>query len=128
MPLNLKLLQRSNPRDLTAKKQFYVTPETIGDVTLENLSDLISEKCTLTETDVLAVLSALSKEMITHLMQGKIVRFGSFGSFQVGISSHGVATEGETSRTQVKNSRVIFRPGKRIKKGLGNIDYTLKAK
>ncbi|MEI7676828.1 MAG: HU family DNA-binding protein [Bacteroidales bacterium] len=124
----LKAMQRSNPRDLAAQKLFYVTPESAGDVTLEELSDLISEKCTLTEIDVLAVLTALTKEMTTHLMQGKIVRFGTFGSFQVGIRSSGVATEGEVSRGMVKNARVLFRPCKRIKKGLGNIEYTLKAK
>lgn len=128
LQINLKTIQRSNPRDLAAQKQFYVIPEKAGEISLEELSDFISEKCTLTETDVLAVLTALTKEMTTHLMQGKIVRFGSFGSFQVGISSNGVATAGETSRTQVKNSRVIFRPGKRIKKGLENIEYTLKTK
>jgi predicted histone-like DNA-binding protein len=89
------------------------------------MSELISEKCTLTETDVLAVLSALTREMSTHLMDGKIIRFGNFGSFQLSLSSAGVETAAEASRTQVKGARVRFRPGARIQAGLKQLKYSL---
>ena len=91
------------------------------------MSANISEKCTLTEPDVLAVLSALTSEMTVQLMEGKIVRFGSFGSFQLGISSKGVATETEASRNQVKGIRVKFRPGRRISNALAQLRFTLTA-
>jgi len=126
--IQLKTVQRSNPLDKTAPHKFYVSTQSSGEVTLEEMSELISEKCTLTETDVLAALNALTKEMTTHLMDGKIVRFGTFGSFQLGLSSHGVATEAESSRLQVKATRVKFRPGRRIEDSLLRLKYTLAAK
>ena len=92
---------------------------------MEKMSELISEKCTLRETDVMA---ALTKEMTTHLMVGKIVRFGTFGSFQLGISSSGVDTEAEASRLQVTSTRVKFRPGRRIEDSLLQLKYTLTTK
>jgi len=123
--VELKTVQRPNQRDLTAARKFYVSTQSAGEVTLENMSELISEKCTLTETDVLAVLTALTKEMSTHLMQGKIVRFGSFGSFQLSLNSSGVETVEETSRLQVKSANVRFRPGQRIQSSLKNLKYSL---
>ena len=126
--IQLKTVQRSNPSDITAPHKFYVSTQSSGEVSLEKMSELISEKCTLTETDVLAALNALTIEMTTHLMDGKIVRFGTFGSFQLGLSSHGVATEAESSRLQVKATRVKFRPGRRIEDSLLRLKYTLAAK
>jgi len=126
--INLKTVQRVNPLDTGAPKKYYVSTQSAGEVTLEEMSELISEKCTLTETDVLAALNALTKEMTTHLMNGKIVRFGTFGSFQLGLSSIGVDTEEETSRLQVKGVRVRFRPGRRIEDSLLRLKYSLTAK
>lgn len=123
--IKLKTVQRLNPLDKTAAPKYYVSTQSAGEVTLEKMSELISEKCTLTETDVLAALSALSREMTTHLMEGKIVRFGSFGSFQLGISSTGVETEAEASRSQVTATRVKFRPGRRIEDSLLQLKYSL---
>ena len=123
--IELKTVQRPNPRDLTAVRKFYVSTQSAGEITLEDMSELISEKCTLTETDVLAVLSALTKEMSTHLMQGKIIRFGSFGSFQLSLNSSGVETVEEASRLQVKAAYVRFRPGQRIQASLKNLKFSL---
>ncbi len=123
--INLSLVQRPNPKDLEAARKFYVSTKSAGEITLDQMSELISEKCTLTETDVLAVLSALTREMSTHLMDGKIIRFGNFGSFQLSLSSAGVETAAEASRTQVKGARVRFRPGARIQAGLKQLKYSL---
>ena len=125
--ITLKKIQRSNPLDKEAPKKFYVSTSGSGEIDLETMSANISEKCTLTEPDVLAVLSALTSEMTVQLMEGKIVRFGSFGSFQLGISSKGVATETEASRNQVKGIRVKFRPGRRISNALAQLRFTLTA-
>lgn len=125
--IKLKKIQRPNPQHRDDPHKFYVTSENSGEITLEEMSQLISEKCTLTETDVLAALNALMLQMTTHLMDGKIIRFGTFGSFQLALNSNGVATEEETTRLQVKRARVRFRPGRRIADSLRNLKYTLTA-
>lgn len=125
--ISLKKIQRVNPQDKEAPKKYYVTTANAGEIDLEKMSENISERCTLTETDVLAVLSALTVEMTKQLMEGKIVRFGTFGSFQLGISSTGVETEDDASRNQVKGLRVKFRPGRRIMDALTQMKFTLTA-
>ncbi|MFZ4456665.1 MAG: HU family DNA-binding protein [Bacteroidales bacterium] len=126
--IKLKKIQRPNPQQPTEPHKFYVTTESRGDIALEEMSYLISEKCTLTETDVLAALNALMIEMTTHLMNGKIVRFGTFGTFQLALNSSGVATADECSRHQVTRARVKFRPGRRIEKSLNNLEYSFVVK
>jgi predicted histone-like DNA-binding protein len=126
--INLTLVQRPNPQDLNAARKYYVSTKSAGEITLDEMSESISEKCTLTETDVLAVLSALTKEMSTNLMDGKIIRFGSFGSFQLALNSTGVETAADASRLQVKGARVRFRPGTRIQAGLKQLKFSLSTK
>jgi len=72
-------------------------------------------------------LSALQREMTKNLMEGKIVRFGTFGSFQLSLNSSGVEKVDDTSQSQVKGVRVRFRPGARIQDNLRNLKYTLTA-
>ncbi len=126
--IQLKPVQRPNPKDVTAPRKYYVSTQSAGEVTLETLSEAISEKCTLTEPDVLAVLSALTNEMKTHLMNGKIVRFGNFGSFQLSLNSTGVDTLTESSKLQVKSVKVRFRPGSKIQDSLKLLKYNLTSK
>ena len=125
--IKLKTIQRPNPKDATAARKFYVSTQSAGDVTLEEMSEEISDRCTLTETDVLAALNALQREMIKNLLAGKIVRFGTFGSFQLALSSDGVDKAEEASQSQVRAARVRFRPGMRIQDNLKLLKYTLAA-
>jgi len=125
--IKLKTVQRPNPKDATAARKFYVSTQSAGDVTLEKMSIEISDRCTLTETDVLAALSALQHEMIKNLLDGKIVRFGTFGSFQLSLSSNGVETANDASQHQVRAARVRFRPGMRIQDNLKLLKYSLTA-
>lgn len=125
--IKLKTVQRPNPKDATAARKFYVSTQSAGEVTLEQMSEDISDRCTLTETDVLAALSALQREMIKNLLAGKIVRFGTFGSFQLSLSSNGVETAEDASQNQVRGARVRFRPGARIQDNLRMLKYSLTA-
>jgi len=123
--IKLKTIQRSNPADANAARMYYVSAGNGGEVTLEDLTTAISDRCTVTEPDVLAVLSALQREMTVNLMGGKIVRFGTFGSFQLGLSSTGVEKQEDASQQQVRRLRVKFRPGMRIRDQLKLAKFTL---
>lgn len=125
--IKLKMVQRPNPRDVNAARKFYVSTKSAGEITLEEMSEEISDRCTLTETDVLAALNALQREMVRNLLNGKIVRFGTFGSFQLGLSSDGVDNIEDGSQNLVKGARVRFRPGMRIQDNLKMLKFSLTA-
>lgn len=50
--------------------------------------------------------------MPQKLADGRIVRFGDFGSFSVSLQGEGAESEKEFAATLVNNVKVVFRPGK----------------
>jgi predicted histone-like DNA-binding protein len=73
--------------------------------------------------DTLAVLEALTQVLTMRLDEGKIVRFGDFGSFQVAVGSTGAESEEKFSTSLIKTRKVVFRPGVDIKSMLNNLKF-----
>ena len=123
MSIKYKVLPRKNPRDIAAPEKFYAAAIADGDVDLDRLAELISYQCTVTATDCYAVLHSLEHNIIGELEQGRIVKLGRLGNFQVGISSEGKDTETEVSSTNIVKSRILFRPGKRLRSMLNGLSF-----
>ena len=123
MAIKFKPQSRKNPQDLTAPEKFYAAAVADGNVDLDRLAELISYQCTVTETDCYAVLMALEHNIIGELKQGRIVKLGRLGNFQVGISSTGSDTAAEVSATSITKSRILFRPGKKLRTMLDGVSF-----
>lgn len=123
MPIKFKTQSRKNPQDLTAPEKYYAAAVADGNVDLDRLAELISYQCTVTETDCYAVLMALEHNIIGELKQGRIVKLGRLGNFQVGISSTGSDTAAEVSATSITKSRILFRPGKKLRTMLDGVSF-----
>lgn len=124
MPIAYKPLQRVNPQDTTANKKYYAAVVANGSVDFETLAEMISEQCTVTETDCLAVLNVLEQNIVRELKQGRIVRLGKLGNFQVSLSSEGFATQEEVTASAVKKSRILFRPAKKMRDLLKDLSFS----
>lgn len=80
-------------------------------VTTKDLAVRISDKCTVTYPDILAVISALETEMVTSMQDGHKVTLDGFGSFKIGIASKAADTADKFSVTSnIKGLHVIFQP------------------
>jgi predicted histone-like DNA-binding protein len=123
MAIKYQVLPRKNPQDITAPEKFYAAALADGDVDLDRLAELISYQCTVTETDCYAVLLALEHNIIGELGQGRIVKLGRLGNFQVGISSTGSDTAAEVSAAAIIKSRILFRPGKKLRTMLNGVSF-----
>lgn len=124
MPIPFTVIQKGNPSKPEEPKKFYASAKSSGEVTFRSLSKEISSgSTTVSDTDVLAVLNDLSKVLAKHLSEGKIVRFGDFGSFQISISSEGMETEDKVTAAQIKSNKIIFRPGIDLKDMLSTAKY-----
>ncbi len=123
MAIKFKTQSRKNPQDVTAPEKFYAAAIADGNVDLDRLAELISYQCTVTETDCYAVLLALEHNIIGELGQGRIVKLGRLGNFQVGISSTGSDTAAEVSATTITKSRILFRPGKKLRSMLNDVSF-----
>ena len=82
-----------------------------GKVSTAQLRARIQKHCTLTETDVVAVLDALSRAMGEELAEGKQVHLDGIGFFRPNLVSTGPVTE-KTKRknTKVRLKGIVYRP------------------
>ena len=124
MSVSYVIVQRGNPGNPEAPKKFYAQAKSRGELTFRKLSKEIAEgSTTVSDTDVLAFLNDLNKVLKRHLDNGEIVRFGDFGTFQVGISSEGAETEDKFHSSLIKSPKVLFRPGIDLKEMLATLKY-----
>jgi predicted histone-like DNA-binding protein len=116
--VQIKPISKSNPQDTTAVNKFYAQAVATGKTDLERLAYLVSNQSTVREGDCYAVILSLVHNIIDELKQGRIVKLDKLGSFQIGVSSDGVATIEEVGSNLVKDVRVNFRPDQRMKNGI----------
>jgi predicted histone-like DNA-binding protein len=123
MSIKFKVLPRKNPRDLEAPEKFYAAAIADGEIDLERLAEMIAYQCTVTDSDCYAVLTALEHNIVNELKQGRIIKLGRLGNFQVGLSSDGKETPAEVNSSSIRKNRVLFRPGKRLRSMLNDLSY-----
>jgi len=123
MAIKYKVLPRKNPQDLLAPEKFYAAAIADGEVDLDRLAELISYQCTVTASDCYAVLLSLEHNIISELSAGRIVKLGRLGNFQVGVSSEGKEMATEVSSSAITKSRILFRPGKRLRSMLNDLSF-----
>ncbi|MBZ9779443.1 HU family DNA-binding protein [Psychroflexus sp. CAK8W] len=121
--IQVKSLQRVNPRDVEAPKKFYVQAVSAGKTDLDRLAYLISNQSTVRKADCYAVLEALLHNMMDELREGRIIELGNIGNFQIGVSSDAVETEEEVTSGLVRKARISFRPAKALRDLLQTVDY-----
>lgn len=87
----------------------------------------ITERCTGTEPDILAVINALMTEISANIADGNKVVLDEFGSFKLGIRTSPAESAKKFTSANIKNMYVIYSPytvmdqGKRVKPMLSGI-------
>lgn len=114
---------KTNPNDSQLPMQYYPRAIHSGTIDLDELADQISIKSTVSPADCYAVIVGLVNEISLSLEEGKIVRLGHLGSFQVSIKGTASASENEVKPQNVKSASIIYRPGSRLKTMLNTLTY-----
>jgi putative DNA-binding protein len=110
MSIKYKLYQLKN-KTSQRNGYWYARAAYIGTVGTKQLATRISERCTVTEPDILAVISALVSEMSHNLQNGMRVKLNDFGTFKLSISSEGVKELKDFSAVKhIKRPHVLFQP------------------
>lgn len=87
----------------------------------------ITERCTVTEPDILAVINALMTEISANIAEGNKVVLDEFGSFKLGIRTTPAVNAKKFTSANIKDMYVIYTPytfmdhGKRVKPMLSGI-------
>lgn len=81
----------------------------------------ITERCTVTEPDILAVINALMTEISANISEGNKVVLDNFGSFKLGIRTSPAVSARKFTQANIKAMYIIYSPysvmdqGKRVK-------------
>ena len=123
--VKLKLIQRRNPKLPEDPKKFYASVVHDNVTDLERLSVAVSNRCTVRRADMYAALVALTEILSEDLSDGKVVSMGELGSFYINVKSEGADTAEDYTLSNVKGMRLVYRPGKGLKKKLRMVDFSL---
>ncbi len=76
MAVKYNVIERKNLLKPTEAPKFYASAKADGEVSFKSLAkEIASAGSTVSDTDVLAVLNDLTKVLVKHLAEGKIVKF-----------------------------------------------------
>jgi predicted histone-like DNA-binding protein len=123
MAIPFKVIKKGNPLKPKENEQYYAKAIGNGAVDFEMLTNILAEKSRLHKADCFKILSLLEETINQQLKNGKIVRLGTIGSFQVGITSSGADTASKIKSSAIKNAKVNFRAGKSLQKMLKELEY-----
>ena len=110
MPIDYRLYQNNNKKsDFYGK--WYAKASITKTITTEQLAELITDRCTVTDTDTLAVLHALARVIKKELQDGKRIKLDYLGAFKVGISTKPADDAKSFNISEnLKNIHIIFQP------------------
>jgi predicted histone-like DNA-binding protein len=118
-----KLVARKKPGDATSNPKLYAIANSSQVIRLEDLAVAIAERCTVTDVDIIAVLTGFMNEVPKQLALGNIVQLGDFGSFRNVIHSEGVDNPEDFNKSKIKRVKTHFRPGSGFLKRLQNLRF-----
>lgn len=124
MAVNFNVVARKNPLKLEEGPKFYATLNSRGKRNLRYLAHRISDKSTLNEIDVKAVLEGFIQVIPEILADGYTVDLEEFGNFHLTCSSEPSATAEEVTQSNIKKASIQFRPGKMVKDVISTIGFT----
>ena len=117
MPIKFRIIEKGQPGvSGGGQKKYYASPVLDGEADLDVLTKAIERTSTVSGADIRAVLYSMVESAVELLAEGKIVRLGDLGSLRPSFSSEGHDTEEAVTAKSIKSSKVIFTPGKMIKK------------
>ena len=90
MAIQIKSALRKNPQDKAAAAKYYPTVVLSQEMTQKQIVEQIADRCTLTGSDIKAVLDALMTVIKRSLANGSPVRLGDLGSFRPSVSGRGI--------------------------------------
>ncbi len=124
MPILYKTVAKGEPGVAGGgQTKYYARSVASKSCGLEEISKEIEKISTVSEADIMAVLTALVNLIPEKLANSETVRLGEVGSFRTSVSSQGHEEEKDVKMSSIKSNKVLFNPGQRIKKALKAASY-----
>lgn len=124
--MKYKMIKRVNPANREGGRKWHAIPVKSGrPFTLTDVAIQISGRSSLTRGDLSNALQNLVDQLPMLLLLGHSVQLGDLGSLRISFGSDGVDTPEEFNPNMIRNVKIIFTPGKLLKKALADIVFEL---
>ena len=124
MAITIKPALRKNPQDKDAAAKYYAQVVLAPEMKQKQIVEQIADRCTLTGSDIKAVLDALMVVIKRNLANGTPVRLGDLGSFRPSVSGKGTEEAAKCGASTVKKARVIYVPSTEIKEAVAMYSFS----
>lgn len=104
-------------------EKYYACPKTWKLVDQNQLAEEICQRSSLTEGDVLGVISALSGLMLEKLLQGESVKIKGIGTFGIWVTSEGFDDPKDINPKKVKATKVTFKADRKLTKAIKEMKF-----
>lgn len=123
MSILVRAIQRVNPKDIKGTRKWYPIQSTTKMVTEDEVAQLIADEVTLNPMEAAMALRQLRKVMLRLLLDGKSVRLGDWGTFNITLSTAGSGEKKELTARNIKRVNIKFQPGNELKIALQKADF-----
>lgn len=106
--------------------KYYARANQTGMIDILKIAKDISSFCTLTTTDIVAVLQSFIERIPAYLMDSKSVNLKPFGIFKLALNSESQEKEEDVTARTIKGVRVLFKPSVELKKNFNDVTFSKK--
>ncbi len=124
MPILLRTIQRANPQDREKDKKFYPVQNSVNLVSEDSVAKEIAKETTLNYMEAQMSLRLACDVIKSHLLNGESVRLGDWGTFHVTLKTTGEDKKENVSVRNIQNVKIVFSPGKELKKDMQNATFS----
>lgn len=123
MSIFLKPVQRRNPLKPEETMKWYPVQNTVKMVDETEVAELIADETTLNPMEAQMAIRQLRKIVQRLLLDGKSVKLGNWGSFNISLNTEGAATKDALTARNVKSVNINFQPGDELKAAMQKADF-----
>ncbi len=123
MSIFLKPVQRHNPARPDEPMKWYPVQYTTKLVDETEVAEMIADETTLNPMEAQMAIRQLRKVVQRLLLDGKSVKLGNWGTFNVTLSTEGAETPETLTARNVKTVNINFQPGDELKTAMQKADF-----
>ncbi len=117
------MIPRKHPGKPEADPLYYASVVRPEKISLDTLANRIAEISPVNELDTKTALMTLARVVPEYLAKGATVELGEIGRLQVNLSSKGAETEEDFTTDMIKDCKVSYQAGVKVKKVLKSVEY-----
>ena len=123
MSIFLKAVQRINPSEPGEPKKWYPVQYTTKRVDESEVAMLIADETTLNPMEAAMAIRQLRKVVQRLLLDGKSVKLGDWGTFNVTLNTEGAERKEDLTARNVKRVNITFQPADEMKAAMQKADF-----